>query len=199
MDASFQATLVKGLESKREHTCRLRSVSVTSEGRQEEKSGVDVEGRDAGELNNETNPTGKIQKSDLKILDESGQVKVEIKGFQAVEASQEEFLKRLAEQRTTSADDYFYELQWREKPLERVQSKEGPQQVQVNSAPKKWVIFTDKQGVGEALSQAIRKAGNVAIPVRAQAVVEDSKAFQKVSDFAYSLNPNRAEAYENYF
>ena len=112
---------------------------------------------------------------DVELLDEAGRVAVEIEGLRF------EYLGEDA-QRTAvdNLDDCLYTFQW--------QPKELP--AGTTSAPAgrvSWLIFTDKAGVGDALSALLGARGDRSI------LVARGDSYEQIDGEHYRIRPERPE------
>ncbi|MFG6107740.1 type I polyketide synthase [Leptothoe sp. EHU-05/26/07-4] len=76
-----------------------------------------------------------------------------------------------------------YQIQWQPLPPEQWSS----QTTDLNTQPKHWLIFSDKTGLGEAISKHLRQAGHVCT------VVYAGYTYQCLDDHTYSLHPSVAD------
>ena len=115
----------------------------------------------------------------MRLLDETGQVAVEILGLRFDLLDHE--ARREAEE---NLDDWLYEFQW--------QSKDHPegQRVFEASAPASrglWLIFADGTGVGEALSAKLEAQGEGSI------LVSPGDAYERTDSEHFRIHPERPE------
>jgi acyl transferase domain-containing protein/acyl carrier protein len=114
-------------------------------------------------------------KGDVRFLDETGQVTVEILGLRF------ESLVRTAHE---NLDDWLYEFQWQLK--ERPNGQPAPEP----SAPASrgsWLIFADTSGVGEALGALIDAQGDRSI------LVTRGESYERTDGEHFRIRPERPE------
>jgi myxalamid-type polyketide synthase MxaE and MxaD len=114
-------------------------------------------------------------KGDVRLLDETGRVTVEILGLRF------ESLARTAQE---NLDDWLYEFQWQAK--DRLDSQTAaPSAAQPGS--ESWLIFADRSGVGEALAAVIDAAGGRSV------VVAHGQSYEQSDDTHFCIRPERPE------
>ncbi len=112
-------------------------------------------------------------KIDVTIWDESGTLVTEIRGLHA---------KAIAVA-PSHKQDWLYQIQWEAQAL--VPSPPAPEgKVRV------WLIFADKQGVGEGLAQQLLEAGDVCT------IVVAGDEFANVDELHWQINPQQAADYD---
>jgi myxalamid-type polyketide synthase MxaD len=114
-------------------------------------------------------------KGDVRLLDETGQVTVEVLGLR---------FESLARTAQGNLDDWLYEFQWQPK------SRPDGQTAAQSAAPPgsgTWLIFADRSGVGEALEAAIGAAGGRSI------VVAHGHSYERIDDNHFWIRPDRPE------
>jgi acyl transferase domain-containing protein/acyl carrier protein len=112
---------------------------------------------------------------DFQLLDEAGRVAVEIKGLRFESLGEDA-------QRTAvdNPDNCLYTFQWQPKELT----------AGITSAPAgrvSWLIFTDKGGVGDALSALLRARGERSI------LVTRGDSYEQIDGEHYRIRPERPE------
>ena len=114
-------------------------------------------------------------KGDVRLLDETGQVTVEILGLR---------FESLARTARENLDDWLYEFQWQ--PKDR---PDGQTAVQSAGPPGSgnWLIFADRSGVGEALAAVIDAAGGRSV------VVDHGQSYEQSDDTHFCIRPERPE------
>ena len=114
-------------------------------------------------------------KGDVWLLDETGQVTVEILGlrFQSLAATDRENL-----------DDWLYEFQW--KLTERPDGQLAPESAAPASRGN-WLIFADRIGVGEKLGALIKAQGDGII------LVTRGESYERMDSEHFRINAERPE------
>jgi len=116
---------------------------------------------------------------DLVLSDAAGRVVAEVRGFEVRRIQRGALLGREGEE----LGDWLYERVWQAAPRAGVGWSSG-------QASGSWLIFTDGQGVGEALIGRLQAAG--ARCVRISSGVE----YRQVSADRYTVNPGSVEEFE---
>ncbi|WP_191559490.1 type I polyketide synthase [Metabacillus idriensis] len=78
-------------------------------------------------------------------------------------------------------DQWFYQLNWVEKPLDNLKEK--------FTKKKRWFIFADEEGVAAALCDLMRKEGHAPI------LIEKSNCYKKINSDHYHIRPSAQEDY----
>ena len=114
-------------------------------------------------------------KGDVRLLDETGQVTIEILGlrFQSLTGTAREKL-----------DDWLYEFQWQLK--ERPTEQPAPQR-SAPASPGNWLIFADSSGVGETLGALIKAQGDGSI------LVTRGESYERTDSEHFRINAERPE------
>ncbi len=113
-------------------------------------------------------------KGDVRLLDETGRVAVEIVGVRFDRIGKD--TKHATEE---NLDDWLYEFQWRS----RERSSEEP----AAEASGNWLIFADSSGVGERLGALIEAQGGGSI------IVNRGESFERTDGEHYRINAERPE------
>jgi myxalamid-type polyketide synthase MxaD len=112
---------------------------------------------------------------EVRLLDEAGRVAVEIQGLR---------FEYLGEDTPRAAvdnlDDWLYEFQWQ--PKERLEGKPS-----TPASRASWLIFTDSDGVGNALSALLEARGERSI------LVSRGESYKQTDGEHYSIRPKRPE------
>ncbi|PYS24486.1 MAG: beta-ketoacyl synthase [Acidobacteria bacterium] len=121
-----------------------------------------------------------ILEGDIRLLDEAGHVVAEIVGLRS------QRLDRSSEHRDVSEDlsDWLYDLQW-----QRLAPLKTPLDVDPSptSPVSSWLIFIDKQGVGESLAELLATRSEKCV------MVSVGEAFERIDESHFRLNPARPE------
>ena len=117
------------------------------------------------------------QVGDVYLLDEAGQVVVEVLGAR-LQAPGEALMRKLLEARTGR---HLYEVAWQEQPPRR-----GPIAPAENQ-PGSWLIFADEGGVATALAQSLAARGQYPI------LVSPGEAYSRLAADRFVLNPARPD------
>jgi NAD(P)-dependent dehydrogenase (short-subunit alcohol dehydrogenase family)/acyl carrier protein len=116
-----------------------------------------------------------IINGDVRLLDETGQLTVEILGlrFQSLAATDRENL-----------DDWLYEFQWRlrERPNEQPATEPSAPATRGN-----WLIFADSSNIGEALGARINAQGDRSI------LVTRGESYERIDGEHFRIRPDRSE------
>ena len=138
-------------------------------------------------LKTQGQPADGIYEGDVHILDLQGQLVARIDGLQL---QRSEPISRSASRPDTEVrrpqvvhkelHDWLYELQWKETTLPSVPAAVGTQQGT-------WLVFMDKQGVGEHLCQYLEELETVTIKVVA------GNSYKKLASSRYQVNPRQPE------
>ena len=112
-------------------------------------------------------PDANSIKGDVRLLDETGKVAVEIVGLRFDSIG-----------RTTNLDDWLYEFQWRLKE---------PLAVSAPADSGTWMIFADSGGVGEKLAAQIRNRGERSI------VVSHGESYERTDAEHFRINAERPD------
>jgi NAD(P)-dependent dehydrogenase (short-subunit alcohol dehydrogenase family) len=125
-------------------------------------------------LRREENPDENILIGDVQVIDETGTLVSETIGARLwyLDHNQQRTLLE-------NLDDWFYEIQWQPQARPALQTPEPVE--------KKWLIFTDKQGVGEALQLLAREQGQRCL------VVAPGVRYEKLNNECYTIAPERPE------
>jgi len=118
-------------------------------------------------------------KGDVRLLDETGHVAVEIVGLRFDSIGSD--TKRAADE---NLDDWLYEFQWQ--PRERPDEQPAPE----GSAPAtsgNWLIFGDSSGVGEKLEALIKTQGDGSV------LVTRGESYERTDGRHFRINPRRPE------
>jgi myxalamid-type polyketide synthase MxaE and MxaD len=111
----------------------------------------------------------------VQLLDEAGRVAVEIQGLRFEYLGED--TQRAA---VDNLDDWLYEFQWQRK--ERAAGKPSAPASRAN-----WLIFTDRGGVGDALSALLEARGERSI------LVSCGESYEQTDDEHYRIRPERPE------
>lgn len=114
--------------------------------------------------------------ADLRLFDESGRTVAEIKKLH-MKRIERKAIKWAAQQRH---DDWLYEIKWELKP---------PQEVESVWVEGTWLIFADRDGVGESLAARLQEQGASSIVVRPGAAYYAPEKGQS------QINPARPEEF----
>jgi acyl transferase domain-containing protein/aryl carrier-like protein len=115
---------------------------------------------------------------DVWLLDEAGNVLIEIQGFrlQALEAARSSASEALI--------DWLYEFEWRpDQPEERI----GELISSTPEMPRNWMIFADSGGVGQKLAELLAARGQKPILITA------AKSYRRISEDRFQLCPERVD------
>ncbi len=112
-------------------------------------------------------PDANSVKGDVRLLDETGKVAVEIVGLRFDSIG-----------RTTNVDDWLYEFQWRLKE---------PLAVSAPADSGTWMIFADSGGVGEKLAAQIKNRGERSI------VVSLGESYERTDAEHFRINAERPD------
>ena len=114
-------------------------------------------------------------KGDVRLLDETGQVTVEILGLR---------FQSLAGTARENLDDWLYEFQWRlrERPNEQPATEPSAPATRGN-----WLIFADSSGVGETLGALINAQGDRSI------LVTRGESYERIDGEHFRIRPERSE------
>lgn len=85
---------------------------------------------------------------DVRIFDQNGKLLVEVSGLQM------QRVEHLSHQTKIEDNyaDWFYELQWQPKPLEKLESSSIRE-------PGSWIVFADRLGIGQSLAELLEAQG----------------------------------------
>jgi NADPH:quinone reductase-like Zn-dependent oxidoreductase/acyl carrier protein len=100
---------------------------------------------------------GEMLEGDIRVLDETGQIAVEVLGLRLVRSGHD--TKRVAR---ADLSDCLYKLEWR--PGTAVQAEHDLLRLQPDQ-PGSWLIFTDSSGVGQAVAERLRAGGETCFMV----------------------------------
>jgi myxalamid-type polyketide synthase MxaE and MxaD len=118
-------------------------------------------------------------KGDVRLLDETGHVAVEIVGLRFDGIGRD--TKRPADE---NIDDWLYEFQWQ--PKERLNEQPAPDPSAPASA-RNWLIFADTSGVGEKLGARIKAQGDGTI------LVTRGESYERADGEHFRINTERPE------
>jgi acyl transferase domain-containing protein/aryl carrier-like protein len=121
---------------------------------------------------------------DVWLLDEDGNVLIEIQGFrlQALEAARSSASEALT--------DWLYEFEWRpDQPEDRV----GEPIFSTPEVPGNWMIFADNGGVGGKLAELLAARGENPILITA------ANSYRRISEDRYQICPERADDFHQLF
>lgn len=126
-------------------------------------------------------------KADLQLLDESGNILADIKGF-SLKAINRQSLKRIFQNSSIKEDDLdltkaLYEIAWQPK------KKSNNAQKLVGN----WLIFADSQGIGNKLADLLQKLGNHCI------LVVSGETYNCLDEQHYTINPSQSEDFRRLF
>lgn len=115
-------------------------------------------------------------KGDIFLLDEDGQVMVEIIGLT---------LQRVGAAKSSpqQLDRWLYDVQWQLKPRQQEQPSWA--------TPGSWLIFADANGIGQHLAQQLRASGERTI------LLSLGEHYQRLSEQHYQLNPTDKSAFQH--
>ncbi len=124
-------------------------------------------------------PDADSVKGDVRLLDETGHVAVEIVGLRFDSIGRD--TRRAADE---NIDDWLYEFQWQ--PRER--SNEQPaSEPSAPASPGNWLIFADSSGVGEKLGALIKAQGDGII------VVTRGESYERTDAGHFRINAERPQ------
>ncbi len=118
-------------------------------------------------------------KGDVRLLDETGHVAVEIVGLRFDSIGRD--TKRAADE---NIDDWLYEFQWQSK--ERSNQPPAPDP-SASASPSNWLIFADSSDVGEKLGALIKVQGDRTI------LVTRGESYQRADGEHFRINAERPE------
>jgi acyl transferase domain-containing protein/aryl carrier-like protein len=121
---------------------------------------------------------------DVWLLDEAGNVLIEIQGFrlQALEAARPSASEALT--------DWLYDFEWRpDQPEERI----GELISSTPETPGNWMIFADRGGVGWKLAELLAARGQKPILITA------AKSYRRLSENRFQIRPRRVDDIHNLF
>jgi len=118
-------------------------------------------------------------KGDVRLLDETGHVAVEIVGLRFDSIGRD--TKRAADE---NIDDWLYEFQWQ--PRERSNEPPTPEP-SAPASPGNWLIFADSNGVGEKLGALIKAQGDGII------LVTRGESYERTDGGHFRINAERPE------
>jgi myxalamid-type polyketide synthase MxaE and MxaD len=110
---------------------------------------------------------------DIQLFDETGRVAVEISGLRLQK------LGGATLDEAANLDDWLYEIRWR--PVARQPESH------IDEAPGNWLVFADKQGVGQTLATLLAEKGERCIQVLA------GEAYTRLTADQFCIRPDRAE------
>jgi len=116
-----------------------------------------------------------IINGDVRLLDETGQLTVEILGLR---------FQSLAGTARENLDDWLYEFQWRlrERPNEQLATEPSAPATRGN-----WLIFADSSNIGEALGARINAQGDRSI------LVTRGESYERIDGEHFRIRPDRSE------
>jgi NAD(P)-dependent dehydrogenase (short-subunit alcohol dehydrogenase family)/acyl carrier protein len=120
----------------------------------------------------------RVVRGDIRVLDEDGVVIVEAFGTAI------EFIERgVGAEGPQDTADWLYELRWEPRPSAAVAGAAPP----AAGADGPWLVFVDRQGVGEALVSHLASMGEPSVRVEA------GTSYQRSSDGVFRIVPESAE------
>ncbi|GFE68913.1 type I polyketide synthase [Chroococcus sp. FPU101] len=126
-------------------------------------------------------------KADIQLLDESGNILADIKGF-TLKAVKHQSLERIFQDSprkevTQKLENALYQISWHFKPKSELIQKLG----------RNWLIFADAQGIGNKLADVIKKQGNHCI------LVSIGDTYTCLDEQHYQVNPSKSEDFKRLF
>lgn len=116
-------------------------------------------------------------KGDLRIFDELGNLLVEVSGLQIKKTNSLSLQGNVTSPKKHCVD-WFYDLQWQAKSIEKATSDIQHQT---------WLIFADHTGVGEKLAENLRELGKTCF------LVFSGESYSVSQSGIFSLNPTQPE------
>ncbi len=129
--------------------------------------------------------------ADLTLFDAAGEKVAEIEGF-TLRAVGRRMLQRLLQQEVDRSK-WLYEIAWQSKPhvaLPVVEEQQEGKTLGAKPSPKTWLIFSETQGVGAALSQQLQTQGDSCI------LVSVAQHFERVDSHTYRIDPANPEHFQ---
>ena len=126
-------------------------------------------------LRSKAEETLEVLEGDVCLLDEAGQVVVEVLGLR---------LQRLHRDAQQKLDDWLYTMQWQP---EAHPHQAGAEALVPPAQTGSWLIFADNDGVGQALQLLLEEHGGSCV------VVTPGAMYERVAAGHYHLNPNQRE------
>jgi len=120
-----------------------------------------------GTIEGINNSKGENLKAELHLLDENGHLVAFLSDLYLRRASPELL------QRTSDLKNHLYEVAWQPQALTSPSKEE----------PGSWLIFTDRDGIGEQIAQQLSEIGHRCI------LVDSGSAYKKLQAQHYQLNP----------
>ncbi len=124
---------------------------------------------------------------DVCLFDEHGVIVAELEGFTWKRASQKALLNIIQKQLQENIPDWFYQVQWQQKPFQSKTTFEKNQ----NSELSHWLIFTDSTGVGQDLARCLQRQGHDCT------LVYRGDRYENQEKDIYYLNPSHPEDFEH--
>jgi myxalamid-type polyketide synthase MxaD len=114
-------------------------------------------------------------KGDVRLLDETGQVAVEILGLR---------FQSLAGTARENLDDWLYEFEWQ---LKERANEQPTTESAVPASPGSWLIFADSSGLGETLGALVNAQGDRSI------LVTRGESYERLDGNYFRIRPERPE------
>ncbi|NET03815.1 MAG: amino acid adenylation domain-containing protein [Symploca sp. SIO2B6] len=130
-----------------------------------------------GTIEGENNSKGENLKAELHLLDESGNLVAFLSDLYLRRANPELL------QRTPDLKSHLYEVAWQPQALTSPPKKE----------PGSWLIFTDRDGIGEQIAQKLSEIGHHCI------LVYSGSAYKQLETQHYQLNPTAPGDFQQLF
>ena len=127
-------------------------------------------------------PTASMLEGDVRILDEHGNLIAEAQGLQLQRSEVGPATQQKTASTTTPVqselDQWLYQLNW--EPTKLPTSA-------VPTTPGHWLIFADKQGIGQRLTQQLQEQG------QSCSLIETGETFKVIGEQHYQVNPAQTE------
>ena len=161
--------------------------------------GVTLQSPNSPDNGNGNGVTSTTLKADISIWDDSGAIATQIIGMTLQYVSHASLPKLLGTveanlENHPSIQDWLYELVWQARPKSASTSSPESTNVQNTST---WIIFADRQGVGDRVAAALQEKGNID-PAQTNphcVLVTATDQYAVTSEGAYTLNPEAPEEF----
>ena len=117
----------------------------------------------------------------IELLDEKGNVVLEARGLEI------EYIGNNPEYMSKNMEDWFYEPRW------EITKRDINEITPISNLPEKWIIFSDREGIGEKLGEALRKEG-----MECHLVFSD-EIYGFIANEQFRINPGRLADFKRLF
>jgi acyl transferase domain-containing protein/acyl carrier protein len=128
------------------------------------------------QLQSDQDADGQAITIDIHLFDNEGDLVAQIIGLTVSRASREVLLQSIRQEKR----DWLYKLDWL--PVDGAPSTQ--------TETESWLIFLDKEGIGQQLAAALRRQGAAVITVRA------GQTYSRDKDDHYTIHPAKATDYQ---